>query len=504
MMSCMFDACCNCWFYCGHHVYVYLPTCLRSSSKAQHETNYTVLLIGFVLRHFPENNIRKHNIQSNKNLHPTTQDIAVLVLSAADVEAILAESGSWSNVTKEIARACSGSKTGQGLFGFAHINIVCESVGNLIDKQLKSLTDKYLDHAVMKTWEDETAKLLADVGDLRMLPAKRLVQLSYRGCCFELPLSSARQEMDIKLQILVKHCAVAAGMLPSLTFEEELCDKKAVPALKGVAEDLVEASRKARETANALLEQAQANGSEGIKSVLDQKEVHLLTMQREFSVEIGFLRAMMGDGGKTRLEAAVLESLPGPDNPGAWSPKTSLQAVTAIQGSPLYAFVAPSVQQAVVSCRELLHSITNGLAPRVDSSRASAFVKLVLKKCELFVFENAPDKDKEEAPEKMLYGADALKLKFQKLTEKCDNEEEVSLGDLDCFKSFEWMLDASSVKKLKEITVQVCAKAGMLVPMLASNAAPACAPSDSSGSKATIASKKRKLEVHHAASELFS
>ena len=102
-------------------------------------------------------------------------------------------------------------------------------------------------------------------------------------------------------------------------------------------------------------------------------------MQREFSVEIGFLRAMMGDGGKTRLEAAVLESLPGPDNPGAWSPKASLQAVTAIQGSPLYAFVAPSVQQAVVSCMELLHSITNGLAPRVDSSRASAFVKLVLK-----------------------------------------------------------------------------------------------------------------------------
>jgi len=212
----------------------------------------------------------------------------------------------------------------------------------------------------------------------------------------------------------------------------------------------------------------------------------------------------MGDGGKTRLEAAVLESLPGPDNPGAWSPKTSLQAVTAIQGSPLYAFVAPSVQQAVVSFGELLHSITNGLAPRVDSSRASAFFKLVLKKCELFVFENAPDKDKEEAPEKILYGADALKLNFEKLTEKCDNEEEVSLGDLDCFKSFEWMLDAASVKKLKEITDQVCAKAGMLVPMLASNAAPAFAPSDSSGSKATIASNKRKLGVHHAASELFS
>ena len=64
------------------------------------------------------------------------QDIAVLVLSAADVEAILAETGNWSAVFQEVGRVCKSSKTGQTLFGFALINFVCEAVASCIDGQL--------------------------------------------------------------------------------------------------------------------------------------------------------------------------------------------------------------------------------------------------------------------------------------------------------------------------------------------------------------------------------
>jgi len=429
------------------------------------------------------------------------QDIAILAMSAADVEAVISEQGSWGNVKQEINRICKGSTAGQALFGFAYTNIVCEAVTKCIDEELMGLKGKHLDVASAEEWERSVSDRLATLVDLSSLPAKRETMLSYRGCDFQVQLTTARQEMDVKLQVLIKHAAVHHGLVPPLTFENELVDKAVVPLLAGVAEALVESTKKARETANALLDQAKVHGSEGIKQVLDSKEVHLVTVQREFNVEINFLRSMMGEGGKTRVEKAILDALPVKGIPGSWTPSSSLQAVTALQGSPLYSFVPSQVQQTVISSRELLHAICNGMSPRVDPARATAFMKLVLQSCELFVSEAKGSSKKGEV--NYIYGAEALQLKFNKLeTAARDDIDKLTLKDVDIFKSFEWMLGKPQLLKLKAITDQICAKAGIIVAVQPSSTAEE--GSSSSSSKVAATAKKRKSELMHAASELFS
>jgi hypothetical protein len=429
------------------------------------------------------------------------QDIAILAMSAADVEAVIREQGSWGNVNQEINRICKGSTAGQALFGFAYTNIVCEAVTKCIDEDLLTLEGKHLDAAAVEKWERSVTERLATLVDLSSLPPKREAKLSYRGCDFVMQIGTARQEMDFKLQVLIKHAAVHHGLVPPLTFENELVDKSVSPLLAGVSEALVEATKKARETANALLDQAKILGSEGIKQVLDSKEVHLVTVQREFHVEINFLRSMMGEGGKARVEKAILDALPLMGNTDSWTPSTSLQAVTALQGSPLYSFVPSQVQQTVVSSRELLHAICNGMSPRVDPARATSFMRLVLKRCELFVSE-AKEGNK-TGKVKYVFGAEALHIKFDRLDAAArDDIDKLSLKDLDFFKSFEWLLGRPQLLRLKVITDLICTKAGIMVAVQPKPTGEEA--SSSSSSKVAASARKRKSELMHAASELFS
>ena len=74
-------------------------------------------------------------------------------------------------------------------------------------------------------------------------------------------LSTTRQEFNVKPQILIKHAAGHNAPVPSLTLEAALVDKSVEPKLAGVSGTLVDATRKARETANALLEQARIHGA---------------------------------------------------------------------------------------------------------------------------------------------------------------------------------------------------------------------------------------------------
>ena len=67
----------------------------------------------------------------------------------------------------------------------------------------------------------------------------------------------------------------------------------------------------------------------------------------------------------------------------------------------------------MASTRELLHAICNATTPRIDTNRATSFMKLVLKRCEFFVVEAWSSS--QDGKEKHVYGAEALKLKCSKL-----------------------------------------------------------------------------------------
>ena len=86
------------------------------------------------------------------------QDTAILAVSAADVEAVIKEQGSWCNVKEEINIICKGSAAGQALFGFAYTNVVCEAVTKCIEDELTGLKGKHLDVATAEKWEGSVSE----------------------------------------------------------------------------------------------------------------------------------------------------------------------------------------------------------------------------------------------------------------------------------------------------------------------------------------------------------
>ena len=160
----------------------------------------------------------------------------MLVLSVADVEATIGVKGRWGSVKDETGRVGKSSKTVQAMSGFAYTNIVCEIISKCIGEQLDTLQGKELNAAAVGRWEKQVADKLASLVDLASLLARRrMVTLSCRGCNFDVQLSTERQEMDVKLQILIKHAAVHNAQVPSLTFGAELADKSVEPKLAGVS-----------------------------------------------------------------------------------------------------------------------------------------------------------------------------------------------------------------------------------------------------------------------------
>ena len=85
-------------------------------------------------------------------------------------------------------------------------------------------------------------------------------------------------------------------------------------------------------------------------------------------------------------------------------------------------------------------------------------------------------------------------------TAASNNKTQLTLKDLDTFKSFEWLLDSESQGKLKTITDDICAIAGIMVASMPSFGVE---PESESSSKAAAVSKKRKAEVVHAAAAMF-
>ena len=95
-----------------------------------------------------------------------------------------------------------------------------------------------------------------------------------------------------------------------------------------------------------------------------------------------------------------------------------------------------------------------------------------------------------------------MKLRLSKLKETAASKSkaQLTLKDLDIFKSFEWLLDVESQSKLKTITDDICASAGIMVAAMPSFGGE---PESESTSKAAAVSKKRKAEVYHAAAAMF-
>ena len=166
-----------------------------------------------------------------------------MLLNSVHVGAIMAASGEWSSVAREIGATVRGSKLGERMFGFAEAFVVSErlavdfalAVAPLLKKVVVVAEDVAKARAMMLTHTEEL-----NVGDI--LGARRAVALEYLGFKLEVIAKDVREEVEMRIACVLKSRAVGrkdglralafeAGLLWPMVENEECGCKQALPIL---------------------------------------------------------------------------------------------------------------------------------------------------------------------------------------------------------------------------------------------------------------------------------
>ena len=109
----------------------------------------------------------------------------------------------------------------------------------------------------------------------------------------------------------VRHWAAKNSKLTLLSMGKDLCEPTAVATIAGCEDALLVGAECTRGKINGTCERIAKTGDEGGKRLLRSlagKEKDLCNEDKGAPVDIGFLRASMGDGGNVRMVASVINS----------------------------------------------------------------------------------------------------------------------------------------------------------------------------------------------------
>ena len=127
------------------------------------------------------------------------------------------------------------------------------------------------------------------------------------------------------------------AQLDCLHFEDQLVPSPPPPFLGEVDGPLLEEAKLARKITTTVLKAFKTGGAETIKNSLRQKEKALLTVDKNFRVEIEWMRQMCGEAGEALLRHQLMPPFPTAEM--HVSVAVCLGQVTQVSQSPLVGFV---------------------------------------------------------------------------------------------------------------------------------------------------------------------
>jgi hypothetical protein len=158
---------------------------------------------------------------------------------------------------------------------------------------------------------------------------------------------------------------------------------------------------------------------------------------------------MVGAGGESRLQQAFIALLPTADK--AVSLERAVQSASALQVGDLFKFCSPSAQGSIKAAADMISNMLQGYKP--SFSMATPFFSQVKVQLQFFCRHLQPASADEPATE--LVGSEALQHKLASVTEQ--DPSELAVSDLEPFHVFSWLLSASEVEQIADLTTKVMA-----------------------------------------------
>ena len=149
---------------------------------------------------------------------------ASLLLNTVRVDAIMAATGGWTSVAREISATVQGSKLGERMFGFAQAYVVGESLAVELAQGLEQLTTKpTVDGDDISAARSAMAVKVVELSADDILCGRRTVAMEYLGLKLEVPVKDVYEEVEMRIACIIKSRSVGRknGLRP-LSFEDGL------------------------------------------------------------------------------------------------------------------------------------------------------------------------------------------------------------------------------------------------------------------------------------------
>ena len=186
---------------------------------------------------------------------------ASLLLNSVHVDAIMAATGEWSSVAREIGSTVRGSKLGERMFGFAEAFVVSEKLAADFALAVAPLVKKVV--VVAEDVAKARTTMLKHIEELNagdILGGRRAVAMEYLGLTLEVIVKDVHEEVEMRVACVLKSRAVGrkdglralaleAGLLWPMVENEDCGCKQAPPTL-----ELCDASARGRQSEHAHTE----------------------------------------------------------------------------------------------------------------------------------------------------------------------------------------------------------------------------------------------------------
>lgn len=203
---------------------------LRRSSSSKRQLEVSIEMMRYVAKHKPQHFFPDESMAmvkswgdalvqqylSFKNHGPqlsifwqVRSQIAGLVMSVADVEALFSAKSRWTSVEKGINSVCASCSLGARMFGFVQDRLVADKYNDIMAAFTTGLLSlNRLDEATQKQQIAQVKEKLKGIANLDSLPNKRTAIINYRVVLAQVPVAIISDEIDCLWSAGVKARAV--------------------------------------------------------------------------------------------------------------------------------------------------------------------------------------------------------------------------------------------------------------------------------------------------------
>ena len=343
---------------------------------------------------------------------------------------------------EELRNVTDSSDLGRRMLGFAWEKVHTEISTEKMQRVMDELT---MAPITVQSVSVAKATLHTELQDIDAAVGKRNAVICYRGVPITIGVQSVHEEVQLRIAAAIKTVAADLLCLEPLFCETELVAKPR-PTWVGITVDseLLKEATVARSTANNFLAAADQTG-EAVKEALQRKQALLLGIDATFMLEVSFFANMLGEAGTSRLQQEILRCFPSEDR--AVTLVACAQTLTQLASTQLMRFVTKSAQGLFKAVREAVSSLEFGRRPTFDSeSTNAAFMTSVVGRLGFFVVEDTEASF--GSPSAKVYGAAAMKVKYDKLSAAIAASRAYGLADLEPFQMYAWLITDDMKKEV--------------------------------------------------------